>query len=77
MLTLNVNSWQPFKERWANEGATPDIQSATVMLLQEHHLVTELQCRNATEWWEAVGWQAVFRQARTLDSGKSSGGVAI
>ena len=77
MLTLNVNSWQPFKERWTNEGEPAEIQSATVLLLQELHLATEAQCRDATGWLESRGWLAVVRQARVLESGKTSGGVAI
>ncbi len=77
VLTVNINSWGPFKERWTNEGEPAEIQSATVMLLQETHLVTDVQCSDATEWLESRGWLAVFRPAQMQDSGKSSGGVSV
>ena len=77
LLTININAWAPFRARWSEEGAPQEIQSATVLLLQEHKLTTQEQCSDATEWCAKQGWKAVFRPAATLESGKPSGGVAI
>ena len=76
-LTINVNAWQPFKTRWAAEGTPPEIQSATVLLLQEHKITSQELCSDAVEWCARQGWRAVFRPAATLATGKPSGGVAI
>ena len=77
LLTLNINSWFPFRDRWSAEGAPPELQSATVLLLQEHKLTTTALCDDAVEWCGRRGWNAVFRPAAVLPSGKASGGVAI
>ncbi len=53
------------------------MQSATVLLLQEHKLTSAALCDDAVEWCGKRGWSAVFRPAATLPSGKASGGVAI
>ena len=76
-LTLNINAWQPFRDRWSEEGTPKEIQSATLIFLQEHRLTTVEQCQDATEWCAARGWDAVFGRATQLASGKPSGGVAI
>ncbi len=77
LLTINVNSWHPFKVRWSEEGTPSEILSATVLFLQEHKLTTVEQCDDAVDWCARQGWKAVFRPAVTLPSGKASGGVAI
>ncbi len=77
LLTININAWAPFRARWSEEGMPQEIQSATVLLLQEHRLTTVEQCSDATEWCARQGWKAVFQPAATLESGKPSGGVAI
>ncbi len=77
LMTINVNSWPPFRARWAAEGTPTEIQSATVLLLQEHKLTSQEHCSDAVEWCARQGWRAVFRPAATLESGKPSGGVAI
>ena len=78
LLTLTLNSWfLPFKDRWSAEGAPPELQSARVLLLQEHKLTTTALCDDAVEWCARRGWNAVFRPAAVLPSGKASGGVAI
>ena len=59
------------------EGEPEEIQSATVLLIQEHQLTTAEACSDAEEWCERRGWNAVFRRAAVLPSGRSSGGVAI
>ena len=76
-VTLNINSWWPFRDRWNSEGNSEEIQSATVMFLQEHKLTSEEDCADAADWCCARGWNAVFRPAITLQSGRASGGVAI
>ena len=77
LLTLNINSWLPFRDRWSAEGSPPEIQSATVLFLQEHKLTSTALCDDAVDWCGKRGWNAVFRPAATLQSGKASGGVAI
>ncbi len=77
ILTLNINSWYPFKQRWSEEGTPREIESATVLLIQEHKLTSLEQCDDAVEWCSRMGWKALFRQAEQLPSGKASGGVAI
>ncbi len=76
-LTLNVNSWLPFRDRWSSEGTPAEIQSATVLFIQEHKLTDEEACSDAAEWCAKRGWNAVFRPATALQSGRASGGVAI
>ncbi len=76
-LTLNINAWAPFRDRWSEEGQPAEFQSATLLLLQEHHLTTEEQCSDAVEWCAARGWDATFRKAIQLPSGKPPGGAAI
>ena len=76
-LTINANSWLPFRDRWSAEGAPVETQSATVIFLQEHKLTDEESCADAVEWCPKRGWNAVFRKATVLQSGKPSGGVAI
>ena len=73
-LTINVNSWLPFRDRWAEEGEPEELRSATVLFLQEHQLTTAEACSDAEEWSERRGWNAVFRRAAILPSGRSSGG---
>ena len=77
IVTMNVNSWHPFRDRWTAEGEPKESTAASVLLLQEHQLATREACRSAEEWCERRGWNAVFREAATLPSGRSSGGVAI
>ncbi len=77
ILTVNVNSWYPFRDRWSAEGAPEEILSATVLCLQEHKLTSEEACSDAVEWCGKQGWNAVFRPATLLSSGKPSVGVAI
>ncbi len=77
VLTLNINSWTTFKERWATTTEPEELQSATVMLLQETHLATAEQCGDATEWLEKRGWRGIFVPAQHQPSGRTTGGVAI
>ena len=77
LLTINVNSWIPFRDRWSAEGAPAEIVSATVLFLQEHKLTSAEACSDAVEWCGKRGWNAVFRPATVLPSRNASGGVAI
>ncbi len=72
-----MNSWQPFRERWRAEGQPLELASATVLMVQEHHLVQSDLCRDAEDFCGQRGWHAVFREAVRLPSGRSSGGVAL
>ncbi len=77
VLTANINSWATFKSRWSSADDWEPMDSATILLLQEHHLVSKEQRDDAIRWLEAKGWNAVFSPARLLESGKTSGGVAV
>ncbi len=77
VLTANINSWATFKTRWSSDEDWGQWEAATILLLQEHHLVHQEQRDDAIRWLDSKGWHAVFSPARTLQSGKSSGGVAI
>ena len=72
-----MNSWTTFRERWRAEGQLSELESATVLMVQEHHLVQADLCRDAEDFCSQRGWHAVFREAIRLPSGRSSGGVAI
>ena len=76
-ITMNMNSWVLFRDRWSAEGAPEETSSATVVFLQEHKITTPELCGDAVEWCGKRGWNAVLRLAATLPSGKASGGVAI
>ncbi len=73
-ITINVNSWHPFRDRWEEEGEPDEIGSATVLFIQEHQLTSAEACSDAEEWCEKRGCHAVFRRAAVLPSGRSSGG---
>ncbi len=77
ILTMNVNAWRAFRDKWTTEGIPAEIQSAHVVLIQEHKLVTDSECDDATEWCAARGFWAVFKPACKLESGRASCGVAI
>ena len=74
---MNINSWQPFKDKWMAEGEPPEFLNVHVLMLQEHHLTSREACGDAQEWREARGWRAVFGLAAVLPSKRPSGGVAL
>jgi hypothetical protein len=76
-MTLNINAWMPFRDRWSAEGEPAELADVQVMFLQEHHLTTQESCDDAQEWCENRGWRAVFGRAARLDSGRASAGVAL
>jgi hypothetical protein len=76
-MTLNINAWHPFRDKWASEGEPAEFVGVHVMMLQEHHLTSREACGDAQEWCEGRGWRAVFGLAAVLPSGRPSGGVAL
>ncbi len=72
-ITANVNSWRAFKDQLDR----PEFETATLLLLQETHLLTEDELRSAVEYCGHRGWLGKFPLAAQLPSGKPSGGVAI
>ena len=76
ILTININSWFPFRDKWSAEGEPSEFSAVQVMMIQEHHLTTQELCDDAQEWLEGRGWRAVFGLAAMLPSGRPSGGVA-
>ena len=77
VITVNVNSWAPFRNKWSTEGLPKELLSATVLSIQEHHLVSDAEIGDAEDWLRARGYHAVFQPALKLQSGKTSGGVAL
>jgi endonuclease/exonuclease/phosphatase family metal-dependent hydrolase len=77
VITININSWTPFRSKWNSEGLPKELQSATVLCLQEHQLVSDEAIGDAEDWLKTRGYHAVFHPAVRLPSGKTSGGVAI
>ncbi len=77
IISLNINAWAPFRQKWAEAGDFKEFSGTTLILLQEHKLSSKEERSDAQEWLQARGWDAVFTPARTLESGKPSGGVAI
>ena len=55
ILTIHVNAWTPFKEKWTSAGEPPVFESATAIVLQEHKLLGRDQCRDAEEWCSKRG----------------------
>ncbi len=76
-MTLNINAWTPFRDRWSVEGEPAELADVQVMFLQEHHLTNQESCNDSQEWCEKRGWRAVFGRADRLDSGRASAGVAL
>ena len=73
-LTINVSSWMPFRDRWAEEGEPQEMQSATVLFLQEHQLTTKAACGGAEEWCEKKGGTRFSSQRRpSLQGGRREG----
>ncbi len=58
-------------------GVPQELLTAHVVYLQEHKLATTLACDDAIGWCGARGFNAVFKPARALDSGRALCGVAI
>ena len=77
VITININSWTPFRNKWTAEGLPKEMTSATVLRLQEHQLVSDDAIGDAEDWLRSRGYHAVFQPAVRLKSGKTSGGVAI
>ena len=77
ILTININSWFTFRDKWSVEGQPPEFDAVTVMMLQEHHLTTRELCNDAQEWLDGRGWRAVFGLADKHATGRPSGGVAL
>ena len=77
IMTINVNAWSTFREKWATAGEFREFDGSTAILIQEHKLQGRDQCRDAEEWCGRRGWHATFSSAITLPSGQPSGGVAI
>ena len=50
VITVNVNSWVPFRNRWSTDGLPSEIASATVLSIQEHHLVSDAVIGDAEDW---------------------------
>ena len=46
------------------------MEDASIILLQEHHLIEENQRYDAVSWLDSMGWHAVFGSARRLDGGR-------
>ncbi len=76
-MTININSWYPFRDRWNAEGEPHELADLQVVAIQEHHLHTQEACGDAQEWLESRGWRAILSRAATLPSGKPSGGVGL
>ncbi len=76
-MTLNINAWMPFRDRWNTEGDFAELENVEVIFIQEHHLTTTELCNDAQEWLERRGWRGIFGRAAKLPSGKPSCGVAI
>ncbi len=62
-LSIHVNAWGPFKEKWASAGEFREFEAVTAILLQEHRLQTRDQCRDAEDWCSRRGWNAMFAPA--------------
>ncbi len=77
VLTMNINSWKPFRDKWTTEGMPQGLQTAQVICIQEHKLQSDTDCDDATEWCAARGFHAVFKPSGMSASGRASGGVAI
>ena len=77
VITMNVNSWRAFRDKWASEGLPDELTSAHVVFIQEHRLESAQECDDATEWCGARGFHAVFQRACTSETGRPSCGVAI
>ena len=68
--TVNCTSWSSI-ESW--------LVTATshIVLVQEHHIVTDDDIAKAGQWAQQRGWKARFSPAIRTESGGTSGGVAI
>ncbi len=77
IITMNVNSWRAIRDKWSTEGVPEELLTAHVIFIQEHRLATSEECDDAVEWCAARGFNAVFRPAVSLESGRPSCGVGI
>ena len=77
IVTMNVNSWKAFRDKWTTEGVPQELTTAHVIYIQEHRLESTQECDDAIEWCGARGFNAVFKRASALESGRASCGVAI
>ncbi len=72
ILTANINSWAAFRARWSSDGDWEELEKASMLLLQEHHVWDPDLRDDAIQWLDARGWLAVFGPAQKLSSGKAS-----
>jgi hypothetical protein len=72
-----VNTWTTFKDKLADEHLHLTLGDSTVLLIQEHKILTAEGIHDAVEHCARHGWLATFSLAKRLESGLASGGVGI
>ncbi len=75
--TLNINAWSTFKSKLDDLNFLELLGNSTILLLQEHKMLTQDEADSAIAHCARRGYTAIFGLAKRLDSGKASGGVGV
>ncbi len=75
--TLNINAWSSFKIKLDDQHFRELFGQSTVLLVQEHKMLTHDEIEAAVTYCARRGYNATFGLAKKLDSGKASGGVGV
>ena len=75
--TLNINAWNTFKQKLDDSNFMETVGYSTILLIQEHKMITQDEVDAAVAHCARRGFSATFGLAKVLESGKPSGGVGI